>query len=140
MTMKNRIGIAAIAILTGAVLLIGGATAGYAIAAHTSSTSPTADEASAQPVPCNLRLVWDRVEQDYLAVYEDSAMVSYTGVYGRIANLSCTDADILEWQQHRRVNDLDAAVCRPVLAADVIGTVSPIGCAVPTMVVTGEPR
>ena len=137
MTMKNRIGIAAIAILTGAVLLIGGATGGYAIAAH---TSRTANEASAQPVPCNLRLVWDRVEQDYLAVYEDSSMVSYTGVYGRIANLSCTDADILEWQQHRHVNDLDAAVCRPVLAADVIGTVSPIGCAVPTMVVTSEPR
>lgn len=137
MTVKNRIGIAAIAILTGAVLLIGGATGGYAIAAH---TSRAVDEASAQPVPCNLRLVWDRVEQDYLAVYEDSAMVSYTGVYGRIANLSCTDADILEWQQHRRVNDLDAAVCRHVLAADVIGTVTPIGCAVPTMVVTGEPR
>ena len=36
--MKNPIGIAAIAILTGAVLLIGGATAGYAIAAHTSPT------------------------------------------------------------------------------------------------------
>lgn len=141
MTMKNRIGIAAIAILTGAVLLIGGATGGYAIAAHTSSSSsPTADAAAAQPAPCNLRLVWDRVGQDYLAVYEDSAMVSYTGVYGRIANLSCTDADIVEWQQQRRVNDLDAAVCRPVLAADVIGTVSPIGCAVPTMVVTGEPR
>lgn len=137
MTMKNRIGIAAIAILTGVVLLIGGASAGYAIAAR---TVPIVDEASADPVPCNLRLVWDRIEQDYLAVYEDSAMVSYTGSYGRIANLSCTDSEILDWQQQRRSDDLDAAICRPVLEASVIGTMNPIGCAVPTMVVTGEPR
>ncbi|MGY1552890.1 hypothetical protein ACW5CM_14015 [Microbacterium sp. A588] len=138
MTTKTRIRIATISILAGAVLLIGGASGGYAIAAH---TSPIVYEASTTPVPCNLRLVWDRVEQDYLAVYEESAMVSYTGDYGRIANLSCTDADILEWQQHRRVNDLDAEVCRPVLdSSNVAGNVFPIGCAVPTMVVTGEPR
>lgn len=137
MTMKNRIGITAIAILAGAVLLVGGVSGGYAIAVY---TTPIVDEASAEPVPCNLRLVWDRIEQDYLAVYEDSAMVSYTDTYGRIANLSCTDSEILDWQQQRRSDDLDAAVCRPVLEASVMGTMNPIGCAVPTVVVTGEPR
>lgn len=137
MTMKNRIGLAAIAILTGAVLLVGGASGGYAIAAN---TTPIVDKASAELVPCNLRLVWDRIEQDYLAVYEESGMVSYTDSYGRIANLSCTDSEILGWQQQRRSDDLDAAVCRPVLEASLMGTMNPIGCAIPTMVVTGEPR
>lgn len=136
MTMKNCVGIAAIAIAAGTVLLVGGATGGYALAAQKAPTSET----SAQPVPCNLRLVWDRVEQDFLAVYEDSAMVSYTDSYGRIANLSCTDAEILAWQEQRLANDLDAEVCRPVLDATVSGLMHPIGCAVPTMVVSGEPR
>lgn len=138
MTMKSRIGTVAVAIVTGAVLLIGGAAGGYAIAAQ---TSLIANEPSARPVPCNLRLVWDRVEQDYLSVYDDSALNSYTASYGQIANLSCSDADILRWQQQRRAHDLDAEVCRPVLEADhVSGRVNPIGCALPTMVVTGEPR
>lgn len=67
-------------------------------------------------------------------------MIGYTPTYGRVANLSCTDADILAWQDQRANDGLDAAVCRPVLQDDVMGTVRPIGCAAPTMVVTGEPR
>lgn len=126
-----------ISVLAGTLLLAGGAVLGYSTGAtraqSTAATSPN-------PVPCNLRLVWDRVAQDYLAVYEDSAMLSYTPEYGRIANLSCTDAEILAWQDYRRTDGLDAAICRPVLRDDVSGLVYPIGCAVPTMVVSDEPR
>ena len=92
------------------------------------------------PVPCNLRLVWDRSEQTFQAVYEDSAMISYTPTYGRVANLSCTDAEMLEWQGQREADGQDSDVCRPVLQSDVAGNAYPIGCASPTMVVTGEPR
>ncbi len=126
-----------ISVLTGTLLLAGGAALGYSTgAAQEQSAVVTAPN----PVPCNLRLVWDRVAQDYLAVYEDSAMLSYTPEYGRIANLSCTDAEILAWQDYRRMDGLDAAICRPVLRDDVSGLVYPIGCAVPTMVVSDEPR
>lgn len=126
-----------IAVLAGTLLLAGGAALGYSTgAAQGQSAAATAPN----PVPCNLRLVWDRVAQDYLAVYEDSAMLSYTPKYGRIANLSCTDDEILAWQDYRRTEGLDADICRPVLRADVMGLVYPIGCAVPTMVVSDEPR
>lgn len=132
----NKVMITATAILAGVLVFAGGAALGGAIAPSGETTAASA----AQPVPCNLRLVWDRSEQSYQAVYEDSAMISYTPTYGRVANLSCTDADILDWQDQRANDGLDAAVCRPVLQDDLMGTVHPIGCAAPTMVVTGEPR
>lgn len=100
----------------------------------------TSAETVTNPIPCNLRLVWDRSEQTFQAVYEDSAMISYTPTYGRVANLSCTDAEMLEWQGQREADGQDSDVCRPVLQSDVAGNAYPIGCASPTMVVTGEPR
>lgn len=132
----NKVTITAAAMLVGVLVFAGGAAVGRAIAPAGEVTAITA----AQPVPCNLRLVWDRSEQSYQAVYEESALIGYAPTYGRVANLSCTDADILDWQDQRANDGLDAAVCRPVLQDDVVGTVRPIGCAAPTMVVTGEPR
>ncbi|WP_067244102.1 hypothetical protein [Microbacterium resistens] len=126
-----------ISVLAGTLLLAGGAALGYSTGA---TQAQSAAATSPNPMPCNLRLVWDRAAQDYLAVYEDSAMISYTPKYGRIANPSCTDAEILAWQDYRRADRLDAAVCRPVLRDEATGLVSPIGCAVPTMVVSDEPR
>lgn len=126
-----------ISMLAGTLLVAGGAALGYSTGA---TQAQSAAATSPNPVPCNLRLVWDRVAQDYLAVYEDSAMISYTPEYGRIANLSCTDAEILAWQDYRRADGLDVTICRPVLRDDVNGLVYPIGCAVPTMVVSDESR
>ena len=47
---------------------------------------------------------------------------------------------MLEWQGQREADGQDSDVCRPVLQSDVAGNAYPIGCASPTMVVTGEPR
>lgn len=137
MTIKNKLTITTIAAFAGLGLLAGGGAAGYAIAQGTESSSV---KPVAQQAPCNLRLVWDRVQQDYLAVYDDSDWISYTGDYGRTANLSCTDDQILAWQEQRRQNGLDPAVCRPVLHDDVTGTVHSVGCATPSLVVADESR
>lgn len=132
----NKTTITVTAVLAGLLVLASGVAMGAAMrpALETSAETVT------NPVPCNLRLVWDRSEQTYQAVYEDSAMMSYTPTYGRVANLSCTDAEMLEWQSQREADGQDPDVCRPVLQSDVVGNVYPIGCASPTMVVTGEPR
>lgn len=132
----NKTTITLTAALAGLLLL----TSGAAIGAAMRPALETSAETATNPVPCNLRLVWDRSEQTYQAVYEDSAMISYTPTYGRVANLSCTDAEILEWQGQREADGQDSDVCRPVLEGDVDGIMNPIGCASPTMVVTGEPR
>lgn len=136
MTIKTNLTTIVIAALGGVTLLVGGAASGYALAKRDS-----ADEAvTANLAPCNLHLKWDRVTQEHLAVYEDSTWVSDTGDYGRTANLSCTDDEILAWQQQRRDNGLDVDVCRPVLHAEVTGIVHSIGCAVPILVVSDESR
>lgn len=137
MTMTPKLATTVITVVGGAVLLAGGAASGYAVAVHDRSTAALE---SAEAAPCNLRITWDRVSQDYLAVYEDSTWVSQTGAYGRTANLSCTDDEILVWQEQRRDDGLDAAVCRPVLRDEITGNVRSIGCAVPTLVATDEPR
>jgi hypothetical protein len=99
----------------------------------------SAAEGSAQPLPCNLRLSWDRVTQEFQAVYEDSTFVSETPTWGRTANLSCSDAEILDWQQQRRVDGLDDQVCRPMVAEES-GVVFVDGCAVPVVVADRERR
>lgn len=137
MTIKKKFTITTVAGIVGLGLLAGGGAVGYAIAQGTESSSV---KPSAQPAPCNLRLAWDRVQQDYLAVYEDSDWISYTSDYGRTANLSCSDDQILAWQAQRRQNGLDPAVCRPVLHDDVTGSVYSVGCATPTLVVADESR
>ncbi|WP_309127610.1 hypothetical protein [Microbacterium sp.] len=133
----SKLAATAIAVVGGAALLIGGAAVGHAVALHEQRAT---EVTAAEPAPCNLRITWDRGSQEYLAVYEDSTWVSKTGDYGRTANLSCTDDEILAWQHQRRENNLDPEVCRPVLRAEVTGIVRSIGCAVPTLVATDEPR
>lgn len=91
--------------------------------------------------PCNLRVTWDSASQTHMATYDAPVFSSSETSYGRIADLSCTDAEILEWRDARVAAGLDAQVCRPVLFNDTVtGRVYPIGCAIPTLVVTGEPR
>lgn len=91
--------------------------------------------------PCNLRVTWDSASQTHVAIYDAPVFSSSETSYGRIADLSCTDAEILEWRDARVAAGLDAQVCRPVLFNDTAtARVYPIGCAIPTVVVTGEPR
>lgn len=143
MTITSKLATTLIAFVGGAALLAGGAAVGHAVALReqqvTEATEGT-EGTTTEPAPCNLRITWDRVSQERLAVYEDSTWVAKTGDYGRTANLSCTDDEILAWQQQRRENELDPEVCRPVLRAEVTGIVHSIGCAVPTLVATDEPR
>lgn len=119
----------------GAVALFGGgALIGASVVASGDRTSTA--EMAANPVPCNLRMVWDRVSQSYTAVYEDSAFASSSAEYGRTANLSCSDVEIIEWQEQRGADGLDEKVCRPVLSSgEEDGVVRAIGCAVPVLVV-----
>lgn len=132
----NKTTINVTAALSGLLLLASGAAIGVTLR----PALQTSAETTTNPVPCNLLRVWDRSEQSFRAVYEDSTMSSYTPAYGLIANLSCTDAEILAWQEQRAVDGLDLAVCRPVVQFDGMDTARPIGCARPIMVVTGEPR
>lgn len=59
-------------------------------------------------------------------------------IYGPVvANDSCTDADIIGWQQLRRDTDDSGLICRiTYYDDDVSGLTYPIGCAVPVLVVT----
>lgn len=132
-----------LAIVVGAAVGTVGLTgAGLAVGYNIGAASHSADvETSAQPLPCNLRLAWDRVTQDFQAVYEDSTFVSETPAWGRTANLSCTDAQILDWQELRREAGLDDQVCRPMLINDAgLGVAYADGCIVPVVVADRERR
>jgi hypothetical protein len=124
------------AVLSGTVLAGSGLAVGYNLAGQ----ERAAEQADAsQPIECNLGLVWDRVGQDFQAVYEDSTFVSQTPVWGRTANLSCTDAEILDWQEQRRADGLEDQVCRPMLINGV-DSVYVDGCTAPVVVVERERR
>ena len=130
-----------LAIVVGAVVGAAAfASAGLAVGYNIAGTSSQAViKDSAQPLPCNLRLTWDRVAQEFQAVYEDSTFVSETPEWGRTANLSCSDAQILDWQEQRRVDGLDDGVCRPMLIDDdVSGIVHVDGRAGPVVVADRE--
>lgn len=92
------------------------------------------------PTPCNLRMIWDRTSETYDAVYEDSVNMSLTGDYGPVTNPSCSDGQIIRWRDARIATGKSADVCRPVISFTVDGLAYFSGCAVPTMVVSGEPR
>lgn len=132
---RKKLAIGGAIVLGAALFATVGAVGGYAAAEQ-----QAAAEDREPGVPCNLRLVWDRVTERSLAVYEDSALISYTPNYGRIANLSCSDDVILQWQEARRVDGLDDQVCRPVVRFDADATAEVVGCAVPSLVVDRESR
>ncbi|REJ07378.1 hypothetical protein DY023_04045 [Microbacterium bovistercoris] len=122
-----------IAGVVGAIAFFGGGVlVGAAVAGVDSRVS--AAERGPKPVPCNLTMTWDRASQSFSAGYDESAFVSSTPEYGRIANLSCSDGEILAWQTQRRADGLDDEVCRPVLSDGVDGAVRVVGCAFPVVV------
>lgn len=127
----------AVAVAVGAAGLVGG---GAALGYDAGAARSDAGADTPKLVACNLELRWDRVAERYQAVYEDSGFVADTPRWGRTANLSCTDAQILDWQEARRVNGLDDQVCRPMIDSTPEGIVIVDGCAVPKVVVARERR
>lgn len=93
--------------------------------------------------PCNLGEEWDRDRMLKVARYDapdvdDSLLEIYGPV---VANGSCTDADIIRWQELRRSTGDSDLICRiTYYDDDISGLTYPIGCAVPVLVVTDASR
>ncbi len=93
--------------------------------------------------PCNLGEKWDQTRMLKVARYDAPAVDdSLLEIYGPVvANDSCTDADIIRWQELRRDTGDSDLICRiTYYADDVSGLTYPIGCAVPVLVVTDASR
>lgn len=107
------------------------------------ASSPAETTASASAVPCNLGEEFDRDAMIKVARYDAPVSADYyLDRYGAwVANESCTDSQVLAWQQLRRENGESDEICRVVYEYDnLAGHVYPIGCAVPVMVVTDAAR
>jgi len=114
---------------------------GFNVGAQGHGVANAGPAGSASHGQCNLRVTGGSGAQTRVAVYDDPVFSSSATSYGRIADLSCTDAEIVEWREVRAAEGLDAQVCRPVVYDDALtARVYPIGCAVPTLVASGEPR
>lgn len=93
--------------------------------------------------PCNLGEQWDQARMVKVARYDapdvdDSLLEIYGPV---VANGSCTDADIIRWQELRRDTGDSDLICRiTYYDDDISGLTYPIGCAVPVLVVTDASR
>jgi len=93
--------------------------------------------------PCNLGERWDQARMLKVARYDapdvdDSLLKIYGPV---VANGSCTDADIIRWQELRRSTGESDSICRiTYYDDDISGLTYPIGCAVPVLVVTDASR
>lgn len=133
---------AAIIGLVAAIVLSG-------CAAPTESPSPTPSRQTTGTRPddflasCNLGEKWDRAAMLKVARYDAPAVDdSLLDDYGPIiANNSCSDAAIINWQELRRETGESDEICRITWYDDpFMGLTYPIGCAVPVMVVTDASR
>lgn len=96
-----------------------------------------------EAAPCNLGEQFDRDAMVKRARYDSPAASEYDlEHYGpMIANNSCSDAQIIKWQELRRELGESDTICRVVYYDDYFSAVTyPIGCAVPVMVVTDASR
>lgn len=134
----NRISLAA-ALMVGVIALAG-----------CSNVDPNASREPADPfssaidhsIPCNLGEKYDAATASVRARYDVPVDADYyIKRYGAwVANESCTDAQVLAWQELRRATGETDEICRVVYEYSLAGTVYPIGCAVPVMVVSDEAR
>ena len=93
--------------------------------------------------PCNLGEKWDRTRMLRVARYDAPDVDdSLLDIYGPVvANGSCSDADIIRWQELRRSTGDSDLICRITYYNDAIsGLTYPIGCSVPVLVVTDASR
>lgn len=96
-----------------------------------------------EAAPCNLGEQFDQDAMVKRARYDSPAASEYDREhYGpMIANNSCSDAQIIKWQELRRERGESDTICRVVYYDDYFSAVTyPIGCAVPVMVVTDASR
>lgn len=92
---------------------------------------------------CNLGEQFDQDAMVKRARYDTPAAGEYElEHYGpMIANNSCSDAQIIRWQELRRELGEDDTICRVLYYDDVFSSRTyPLGCAVPVMVVTDASR
>lgn len=138
--MKNRKRAAAAGVLLVATVLAGCAAAPAPVETSSVETRPVrAFEAAA----CNLGEQFDQDAMVKRARYDTPAAGKYElEHYGpMIANNSCSDAQIINWQELRRELGESDTICRVVYYDDYFSAVTyPIGCAVPVMVVTDASR
>ena len=96
-----------------------------------------------ESAPCNLGEKFDSDAMVKRARYDEPDADAYVlEYYGKlIANNSCSDAQIIRWQELRRELGESDTICRVVYYDDYFSAVTyPIGCAVPVMVVTDASR
>ncbi len=118
-----------------AVLATAGCTSG---AAPEATDSFGKVEPSAWSAPCNLGIERDGSGAEWTAVYDQPTLAEQTdsGLYGEvIANDTCTDAQILRWQEARRQSGQSDAICRVIWSVEPNGSIRDLGCAVPDVVV-----
>lgn len=121
-------------------------TAILATIALTGCAAPVADSrpsragnaAAPAALECNLGIWIDRETNTVRPRYDAPVADSYEARnYGPlVAKVGCSDAEILSWQELRREFGESDQICRPVLKTTVEGSVYPIGCAVPQLVVS----
>lgn len=110
------------------------------------STSPSVETRAVrafESAPCNLGEEFDHDAMVKRARYDAPDADAYVlANYGEsIANNSCSDAQIIKWQELRRERGESDTICRVVYYDDYFSAVTyPIGCAVPVMVVTDASR
>ncbi|WP_434970462.1 hypothetical protein [Microbacterium sp. bgisy207] len=131
--------VSVIAVTSATVLALSGCSAPSAPVASSSveGAAPTSEP------QCNLGEEFDHDAMTTVARYDAPVSADYyLEHYGPwVANESCTDSQVLAWQQLRRENGESDEICRVVYEYDTsMGRVSPIGCAVPVMVVTDASR
>lgn len=135
----NRITVG-VALVVGALALVGCSNV------DTDALRPAQVDSSnsevAHPISCNLGEEYDAATASVRARYDLPVDADYyLERYGAwVANESCTDAQVLAWQELRRATGESDEICRVVYEYSLAGTVYPIGCAVPVMVVTNASR
>lgn len=131
-----------VAALVAGALTVTSCAAGEPAEPETSSLE-SSSSALNNTVPCNLGESYDAATASVRARYDLPVNATYYFErYGEwVANESCTDAQVLAWQGLRRETGESDEICRVVYDYNVFaGTVSPIGCVVPVMVVTDAAR
>lgn len=132
--------------MTAATVVLAAALSGCAAPATSESLASTAPTAYPQPAfrtaSCNLGEYWDSAANvkraKFTAPTVDNGELELYGPM--IANDSCSDAEILKWQELRRELGESGEICRIVWYDDYFTAVTyDIGCAVP-MVVTDASR
>jgi len=108
------------------------------VAASSTSSTP-APNIAFWSAPCNLADTWDTTAQASLPTYAEPTLPSdsYFRKYGPvIANETCSDGEILQWQALRRGRGESDEICKIAwVVADISAAVYDLGCTRPAVVI-----